>query len=314
MLLLCIWAVGTAEPARAGPNVIRNGGFEEGPGKFPGVGLYWETNDGQKHPDIDVLTANSRHGRRRCQYLKANPKWDLGAVRQVSAYGSVKPGRTYLIQAWVKTSGVRNPAGWYVFGAWWFKGDTYLGDSKMPRQETNNYDWRLISWTAVAPPGADRVAAFLSRHTDGNAWYDDVYIGEIGDGPSTIALKPASFSQRMRKNDSLADDTFTVQNVGGSKLKYTITTSAEWLSVDPRAGLSVGNIDACSIHYNLNNLTPGRHSATVTIAGPAATNSPQTIPVAVSVGIGGSDAAVEPDSATTRPAAATTTTRTSAVP
>jgi hypothetical protein len=104
--------------------------------------------------------------------------WDLGAVRQISPYNSVTAGKTYHVQAWIKTSNVANPSGWYVFGIWWFRGDRMIGESKMPRQETNNYGWRLIAWDATAPAGADRGAAILSRHTDGDAWYDDIYIGQ----------------------------------------------------------------------------------------------------------------------------------------
>ena len=68
--------------AWGGPNLIRNPGFEEGPSPtYPGVGLHWETNDAQPHPEVDVLTTATTHGGSYSQWLKANAAWDLGMVR-----------------------------------------------------------------------------------------------------------------------------------------------------------------------------------------------------------------------------------------
>lgn len=161
-------------------NLIRGGGFELGEGDYPGVGRYWETNDAQPHPEVDFLDAGIKHSGHYSQHLAANPVWDLGMTRQITDYGSVVPGRTYRLQAWVRTANVQNPAGWYVLGLWWFENDTWLGDVKMERPETNNYDWRLITIEAVAPPRANRLGAILTRHTDGDAWYDDVRAVEVG--------------------------------------------------------------------------------------------------------------------------------------
>jgi len=280
-VLISLLLAGTAA---AGPNLIRNPGFEEGESpQYPGVGLYWETNDAQPHPDVDVLTTSTKHSGTYSQRLKAHSTWDLGAVRQVSNYGSVTAGKTYEIRAWIKTANVYNSAGWYVFGIWWFNNDTYLSDSKMPRQETNNYDWREISWTAVAPPGANRVAAFLSRHTDGDAWYDDVFIGEFVPGPPEIARNPASFTHELRKGDNPSSDAFTVQNTGGGTLDYSITDNVGWLSVAPDHGTSTGEADTITIGYSVAALDVGTHGATITITDPAAANSPQTIAVTVAI-------------------------------
>jgi len=161
-------------------NLVQGGGFEQGEGAYPGVGKYWETNDAQPHPEVDLLDGSVQHSGRYSQHLAANPVWALGTVRQVTAYGSVTPGRNYRLQAWVRTANVQNPSGWYVLGLWWMENDTWLGDVKMQKQETNNYDWRLITIEAAAPPRANRLAVVLTRHTDGDAWYDDVSVVEAG--------------------------------------------------------------------------------------------------------------------------------------
>lgn len=286
-MLLAIGSLLAASAAHALPNLIRNGGFEEGPGAFTGVGKHWETNDGQPHPTINVLTPDTRHGGGFSQWLKANSQWDLGTVRQVSPYNSVTAGKSYRVQAWIKTANVGNPAGWYVFGIWWFQGDTYMSDSKMPRPDSNNYDWRLITWTAVAPPGADRVAAILTRHTDGDAWYDDICISEEISGQPQIACSPTGFDRKLRKGTILPDDVFTVFNAGGGTLNYTIATDAQWLTGSPSSGMSFGEEDACTISYAVTTLPVGVHRATITVADADAANSPQTLAVTVTLCVPG---------------------------
>ncbi len=263
--------------------LIRNGGFEAGAGAFPGVGKYWETNDAQPHPDIDVLDSTIAHSGMTSQHLRANPIWDLGMVRQVTDYASVTPGRTYHIQAWIRTANVYNPAGWYVFGIWWLDAaDRVIGDVKMPRQETNNYDWRLIWFRSVAPAGADRVAALLTRHTDGDAWYDDVSITLLPITP-VIERDPPSLTRTVTYGQGLPDDTFTVRNAGSGTLNYTVTETAQWLSVLPGGGSSAGEADTITIHYDTAGLPPGRYSADVTISDPAAGNSPQVLSISVTI-------------------------------
>lgn len=267
-LLVGMSAIGSAV-VQAGPNLIQNGDFERGASPvYPGVGLFWETNDAAPHPEVDALTTDAYSGA--CaQRLKAHSTWDLGALRQVSAYGSVIPGRTYHAQAWIRTANVQNPAGWYVFGLWWFNGDQRVpgaeGESKMPRQETNNYGWRAISWQVVAPPGANRVAAFLSRHTDGDAWYDEVFIGEVRPGPAVIQAVPASISRRVVRGGSLADEPLTIRNTGGGLLSYAVVDDAVWLAVQSPSGTNAGEVDRSVLRYNLASLGVGRHTARVTV-------------------------------------------------
>lgn len=161
--------------SRAASNLIVNGGFEEAESTvYPGVGQGWETNDAQPHPEICSLDRTVRHSGRRSQKLAAHAEWDRGAVRQVTPYDSIQPGHTYRVTAWIRAEGVENPAGWYLLGLWWFSNDAWIGEMKMPKQDVLNFDWRKIEFDAVAPPSANRAAIFLTRHTDGTAWYDDI--------------------------------------------------------------------------------------------------------------------------------------------
>lgn len=195
-VLLPVVAVCTAGPALAA-GIIRNGDFEQGPGMYPGLGKHWEPIDGQSHPTRHSLTPSTRQGGGFCQRLKASPEWEAGAAQQLSDYGSIVAGKSYRIRAWIKTANVVDPAGWCVLSIWWLQGDTCLGVSRMPRQDAGNYDWRLVTWTSLAPPGADRVAIVLTRQTDGDVWYDDISITDAPDStpiPEPPGLVPPVYS------------------------------------------------------------------------------------------------------------------------
>jgi hypothetical protein len=59
MACICVPAAGLSH-AQAARHLIQNSGFEAGPSAtYPGVGLYWETNDAQWHSNVDVLTSSA---------------------------------------------------------------------------------------------------------------------------------------------------------------------------------------------------------------------------------------------------------------
>ncbi len=99
--------------------------------------------------------------------------------------------------------------------------------------------------------------------------------------PPTILRQPASFSHTITLGESVLDEVFTVRNTGGGTLNYTITDNVSWLAVSPSAGTSTGEADPITVSYDLRSLPPGSYSATITIADPAGTNSPQEITVSL---------------------------------
>lgn len=165
--------------AGEGPNLLLNGGFEEGEGSFPGVGLHWETNDAQAHPDNDFLDSSAFYAGTTSQKITTHGSWDAGMIRQVSGYGTVVEGSTYRLRAMVRTQDMENPAAWYVLGLWWFANDSYVDEVKNDQPADNNYDWTQVVIEATAPPGVNRAAAILSAHYDGTAWYDEVVLAEV---------------------------------------------------------------------------------------------------------------------------------------
>jgi hypothetical protein len=208
-------------------------------------------------------------------------------VRQVTNYNSITPGKTYRISAWVRAANVQNPAGWYVFGVWVFNNDSWAGDSKMPQQETLNYDWREISWTITAPAGINRAAAVLTRHTDGDAWYDDVYIGEVLPGAPVISLDPDAIEHRIVPGEAIAAEVISVQDTGGGILDATVSSNQSWLMVSPGNVENSGETDEVTLSYSVAGLGSGIHHANITLTDPLASNSPQTVVVTVIVGTPG---------------------------
>lgn len=274
--------------AHAGPNLIQNGGFEEGsnPACNNGYGKYWESLSGCNLNDHMVTSASKHSGTWSQRLGGPSHAWDAGLVRQVTPYNSVQEGRTYQVSVWIKAQGIDNPGGWAVFRCDPFVNDTTPYQVKMPQQEVFNYDWRLISWQMTIPYGSgiNRLGAILSGHWGaGTVWYDDVSITEVVTGPPTISRSPAAFTREVVHQQSLANDTFIVQNSGGGSLNYTISKSVNWLNVSPTSGSSSGEADTITITYSTAPLGLGSYSTHIVITATDATNTPLNLPVTVNV-------------------------------
>ena len=276
----------TTAPLAAGPNLLLNAGFEEGPRvDCSGIGKHWESPRDGCVGFIQSLST-TRHSGNWAQRLGGSTAWDLGWVQQVTDYNSVQPGKTYEAIAWIKTQNIDNPAGWNVFRCDPFINESTPQHNNMPQQETHNYDWREIRWQFTIPLGSgiNRLGAILSRHWgNGTVWYDDIVIREVDTGPPEISIAPASFTREVIAGQGLASDSFTVQNAGGGLLSYTVSEDATWLSVNPTTGASNGQADTITITYATGALPLGNHAADITISAGDATNSPRTVTVSLTV-------------------------------
>ena len=105
-----------------------------------------------------------------------------------------------------------------------------------------------------------------------------------------IGINPATLTPSATVGNTPAAGSFVVTNVGGSSLSYSLSTNQSWLSISPNAGSSIGPAGTLShtITYNATGLGAGTYDATITITGTgtgenAATNSPRTIPVTLTM-------------------------------
>ena len=89
-------------------------------------------------------------------------------------------------------------------------------------------------------------------------------------GP-TISVNPDAFSMTMAPGDpNPADDSFTIQNVGGGTLNWQITETCSWLSIDIAAGSLTRNAtDQVTISYDVSGLPEGYYSYYLIITDPA---------------------------------------------
>jgi hypothetical protein len=99
-----------------------------------------------------------------------------------------------------------------------------------------------------------------------------------------ISRSPASLSTSCTRGSNASKQSFQVSNSGSGTLSYSITDDASWLSCSRASGTSTGESDTITVSYNTSGLTVGTYSATITItAAGGASNSPQTIPVSLTV-------------------------------
>jgi hypothetical protein len=100
---------------------------------------------------------------------------------------------------------------------------------------------------------------------------------------ASISRNPSSLSANAVVGNNASAQTFNVWNLGGGMLNYSISIDQSWLSCNPTSGTSAGEQDTITVNYSTTSLSLGTYTATITISDPAAGNSPQTIPVTLTV-------------------------------
>jgi hypothetical protein len=105
----------------------------------------------------------------------------------------------------------------------------------------------------------------------------------VNAAPSAISRTPSSLSASCTQGTNAAGQTFQISNSGGGTLSYTISDDAAWLSCSPSTGTSTGEQDTITVSYSTSGLSAGTYSGTISIAAAGATNTPQTIPVSLTV-------------------------------
>ncbi|MEZ6096003.1 MAG: hypothetical protein R3C03_17565 [Pirellulaceae bacterium] len=71
--------------------------------------------------------------------------------------------------------------------------------------------------------------------------------------------------------------------VGPRQLEYSITKSADWLSISPTSGTSNGQADTITVSITTSAFAQGTYIATFTVIDFDASNSPQTIAVTLTI-------------------------------
>ena len=77
--------------------------------------------------------------------------------------------------------------------------------------------------------------------------------------------------------------TFNITNPTGGTLTWTLTESAPWLGLNITSGTTTTEVDAISASASLSGLAAGTYSTAIVVAASGASNSPQTIPVTLTL-------------------------------
>lgn len=100
----------------------------------------------------------------------------------------------------------------------------------------------------------------------------------------SISYSPASLSfTAVQGGDNPAIQALGIWNSGGGTLEWSVSDDAAWLNLSPMNGSSIGGTSNVIVSVNISTLVPGDYTAVVTLSAPATPNSPQTVPIMLTV-------------------------------
>ncbi|MDB6086160.1 MAG: hypothetical protein JWN43_4041, partial [Gammaproteobacteria bacterium] len=100
-------------------------------------------------------------------------------------------------------------------------------------------------------------------------------------GATAIGTSPTSVSFAAYQNQgNPPPQTVSISNTGGGSLSWTASVNVPWLTVTPASGTAPSTLTASA---NTAGLAPGTYSGAISIASPGAKNTPQQIPVTLTV-------------------------------
>ena len=103
-------------------------------------------------------------------------------------------------------------------------------------------------------------------------------------GLPAISVSPASLSFTTKEGENPADKMLEVCNSGTGTLDWTLTDNTGWLSETPTSGsLGADDCEDVAVSVAASSLAAGDYSATITITGPGASNTPQSVPVSLHI-------------------------------
>lgn len=112
---------------------------------------------------------------------------------------------------------------------------------------------------------------------------DNVRILDLGPAAPTILVQPGVLQPSAIIGTHTPSQTIEVSNSGSGTLDYSIADDAPWLGISPSAGSSSGETDAITVSFATAGLPIGTHTAVITVSADGATNTPQSVPVSLTV-------------------------------
>jgi hypothetical protein len=149
------------------------------------------------------------------------------------------------------------------------------------------------TWHTIITPGVvaetDFMGVFVEGRRTSTAGTTSIHVDDVTFERTSVLAGPvieldthAINAMTVEQYDP-ADDTFTVRNAGPGTLNYSVTDDADWLSVTPDTGSSIGEADVLTIEYNTATLAQGVYQASIHVGDAVAVNTPQAIVVTLLV-------------------------------
>ena len=98
-----------------------------------------------------------------------------------------------------------------------------------------------------------------------------------------IGLTATALSPTCDFGTNASAQTFSIFNSGGGTLNYTFSESLDWLSLSSTSGSATTEANLITISYATSGLEAGTYNGTITITDGAASNTPQTLSVSLTV-------------------------------
>lgn len=145
-----------------------------------------------------------------------------------------------------------------------------------------------ISVAGLTPGTYFANVTFFSAQADNNYLSVPVTL-VVNAEPPNIAFSPASLSfTAFQGGPAPAAQTLTIGNSGSVTLMWTLSSDQNWLGVSPSSGTATKTTSGTStISVMTDGLTVGTYSGAITISDPNAVNTPQTVPISLTVTAGG---------------------------
>ncbi len=168
------------------------------------------------------------------------------------------------------------------------KVEFYVDDAKIAEDTGEPYE---TTWDTTTYADGSHTVKAVAYNAANQTFQDEITV-HVGNTPPEIMLTrthlnygsvpgAGTASVSLSSADlTTGSQTILINNTGGGTLNWTVNKDADWLICTPENGTGRG---AVTVSVEAPGLKTGTYNATITIQDPTASNSPQTVPVSLTV-------------------------------